>query len=101
MQRLERAGGAVDRARVFPEQRAIAVVAHLAQAADLLRRSSPLGEEMPRPAILAKVVLEIVGLRQRDAGGGHDLLRRLKVEPLGVDEDAVVVPEDRFDHAYG
>ena len=56
--------------------------------------------QMPRAAAFDQKELDVLRFGQRNADRLERLARRLEVEMLGVDEDAVVVPEDRVD-GYG
>src|SRR5204862_1435563 len=95
----ERIGGALDGARLPPQQLAVPIVTGLPQPCNLLRRRAAFGEQVPGAPILPEKVLEVLRFGQRHAGRRHDLLCGLKVEPFGVDENAVVVPEERLDYS--
>src|SRR5687767_5983777 len=99
MQRVQRLPDARNQARGFREQRRIERVACRLQRVDPGTSDSPRLGEVPRAGAAHEKEIAVIDFGQLDVNRRQHLPRGFEVEMFGVDEDAVVVPEDGFDHS--
>ena len=81
------------------DQLDVAPIAGGAQRIDVGRAEAALAREVPGAPPLAQEQLDVRGGVEIDPDARQRLLVRAEVEVLGVDEDAVVVEQDRVEHA--
>src|SRR5262249_36939202 len=99
VERFQHSIDAVDDAWRFSQKFAVKRVALLSQCLDLDGRESLFFHEVPGRLSVDEEHFEVLFRRQGNADRSEDALGRLKVEVLGVDQYAVVVPEDRSNHS--
>src|SRR6266853_4982244 len=97
--RAKRLDDAGNQAWSLLEPAAVELVPFLAQPGDVVRTDAPLRGQMPGAVPVDEKEIDVLLLGEGNADRLEHVLRRLKVQVLGVDQHAVVVPEDRFDHA--
>src|SRR5262245_11347842 len=99
VERFQHSIDAVDDAWRFSQEFAVKRVTLLSQCFDLGGRESLFFHEVPGSLSLDEEHLEVLFGRQGNADCSENVLGRLEVDMLGVDQHAVVVPEDRSNHS--
>ena len=82
------------------EQRGIALVAGAPHGRNLVLAVPAFRRQMPRAVVLLQEKLAILLVGELDADRREHFARRIAIQEFGVDEHAVVVPQDRFDSRH-
>src|SRR5215470_3566059 len=98
MQRVEYFANSVIYQRLAAQKRAVQGIAGLAQLRDIRGRHASIRGEVPCAFSLNEKEFDVLLFGQCNVHRRQDLLCREKVETLGVDEDAVVIPEYGLNH---
>ena len=98
--RVEDARDSGDNTRCLNEPARVEGVALVPQPVDVARTDALCLRQMPGSPALHQEQFDVLLLRERNAGRTQDVLSGLEVQMLGLDQDAVVVPENGFDHEF-